>query len=615
MTPIPASFQKGADIIRQFAATLPALPGVYRMLNAAGEVLYIGKAKNLPKRVQSYTQMARLPLRQQRMVAQTTQMMFTVTQSEAEALLLEATLIKEFWPKYNVMLKDDSSYPFLKFSGDHPFPQVSRYRGARLPPHEYFGPFASGSGLYAVMERLQKAFMLRNCTDAYFAARKRPCLQYDIKRCTAPCVGRVSEAQYAEQVRQAKSYLKGGSGDVQAQLAAQMQAAADQKDYEQAAMWRDRLRALSNNLQRQLVHLPNIGDADCWGLHQAGDQLCLQLFIYRGGSSLGNRPFFLQLEIEQDRMEVLPSFLMQFYVNHALPPQLYLDPLLAPVQELLQSAFTQQAGYAVKVDVPKRGEKFELLKQVQRNAAEALARELATREKQSAMMAKLQTTFDLPRLPQRIEIFDNSHLQGAQPYGVMVVAGLEGLQKKEYRKYSIKQVEDTRDDYAMMREMLTRRAERIAQADEGVIKPDLWLIDGGRGQQSIAQAVAEQYQLDITVIGIAKGPDRNAGQEEFYMKGRPVFMLPAQDPLLYYLQRLRDEAHRFAITTHRAKREKAIRDTDLDAVPGIGAKRKKALMMHFGSARAVRQAGPRDLMLVEGISEKMAQGIVEYFSR
>ncbi len=609
----PVSFQIGAEIIRQFAATLPALPGVYRMLNAKEDVLYIGKAKNLPKRVQSYTQITRLPRRLQQMVSQTTQMMFTVTQSEAEALLLEASLIKEHWPKFNVLLKDDSSYPLLKFSGDHEFPALSKYRGSRLQPHDYFGPFASGSALYAMIEVLQKGFMLRNCSDAYFAARTRPCLQYHIKRCTAPCVNKVEPAAYSEQVRQAKAYLKGGSSDVQAQLAAQMQVAAENKDYEQAAMWRDRLKALSSNFRRQLVHLPNMNDADCWGLHQAGDQLCLQLFIYRGGTSLGNKPFFLNLEIEQDRMEVLPSFLMQFYVDHALPPQLYLDPLLAPVQTLLQDAFSQQAGFKVKVDVPQRGEKFELIMQVQRNAAEALARELATREKQSAMLTRMVECFGLAKPPNRIEIFDNSHLQGTHPYGVMVVACADGLNRKEYRKYAMKDLPDSRDDYAMMRDMLTRRAERIAQADETVVKPDLWLIDGGKGQLGVAQAVVDEYQLDITVVGIAKGPERNAGREEFYMRDRPVFMLPAQDPLLYYLQRLRDEAHRFAITTHRAGREKAIRDTGLDAVPGIGAKRKKALMMHFGSAKAVREAGVKDLMMVDGISEKMAKGLVDYF--
>lgn len=610
------SLTQGIEVILGHVKTLPANPGVYRMVAADGTILYVGKAKNLPKRVVQYTQVNRLPTRLKRMVAATHTMEFVVTRSEVEALLLEANLIKKLQPRYNVALKDDKSYPLALITTDHDFPQLVYHRGPRNRTGKYYGPFANGGALYQTLEVLHKAFQLRNCNDHYFAQRKRPCLQYHIKRCTAPCVGYVSKEDYAKQVTATDQYLSGKSSEVQAELAKQMEAASDRREFEQAAALRDRIRALTYLQTKQMAVLPDGDDMDVIAFHQQGGRSVLEVFFYRGGASYGNRSLFPKHEPDTDEEEILIGSIMQFYADKIPPPKILLNRDVRE-RELLEAALTSRAGHSVKISIPQRGVKTELMAVAEMNAKSALARHVAGRAQQETMRSEIAELLGLGAPPQRIEVYDNSHLSGQFAVGAMIVAGPHGFEKKHYRKFNIKTVADMRDDYAMMREMLTRRLTRLKMdLEEGAEtdRPDLIIIDGGKGQLSAAHGVMTEMGIeDIAIISMAKGADRDAGREWIHRPDQEPFQLPENDPRLAFLQRLRDEAHRFAIGSHRVRRANAIRSTSIDDIPGVGAGRRKALLHHFGSARAVQQAGVEDLQKVQGISAAIAQKIHDYF--
>ncbi len=604
------SLTRGADVIRDFVKTLPDQPGVYRMLDEAGEALYVGKAKSLKKRVLNYTHVGKLQPRLQRMVAATRDMMFVTTHTEAEALLLEANLIKKLKPRYNILLRDDKSFPYIFVTGDHDFPLLTKHRGAQKRGGDYFGPFASAGAVNRTITILQKAFMLRNCSDHVFAARTRPCLQYQIKRCTAPCVGLCSKEAYADQVRQARGFLSGKSKAVQEELAAAMQRASDKRDYETAAQLRDRIKSLSAVQGQQDINIAGMGDADVLGLYRAGGRTCVQVFFFRAGQNFGNRAYFPRVSDEETDGAVLSAFAAQFYENKPAP-KLVLFSHEPDNEELLSEAL----GAALLK--PQRGAKKRLIDFVVRNAHEALDREALKLAGEKKNMEGVAALFDMSAPPQRIEVYDNSHISGTNMVGGMVVAGPEGFEKKAYRKFNIRTAGEG-DDYAMMREVMTRRFSRALKEGKGPGSPewpDLLLIDGGKGQLSSVMETLEELDVagDVTVVGIAKGPDRNAGREQFFMPGREQFQLPVDDPVLYYLQRLRDEVHRFAIGAHRTRRSKDIQKSPLDDIPGIGAKRKKALLLHFGSAQAVSTAGLKDLQAVEGISKAVAEKIYGWF--
>ncbi len=614
-----AGFEAGADVIRIHLRTMPEHPGVYRMLNQSGDVLYVGKAKNLKKRVTSYTQRARLPNRLQRMVALTRTMELVVTHTEAEALLLEANLIRKLQPRYNVLLRDDKSFPYILIAQDHDFPALVKHRGPRSRKGWYFGPFASGQAVTETVVLLQRGFMLRNCSDAIFKSRTRPCLQYHIKRCTAPCVGKVSIAQYAEQANEARDFLSGKNSAIQQQLAQQMQVASDALDYELAAKLRDRIKVLTLIQSRQDINVAGIGDADIIAAVQEAGQVAIQMFFFRADRNFGTRSYFPQHDAETPIGEVLSSFLAQFYVDRPAPPQLLLN-IMPDDAALLGEALAERSDHVVDIHMPQRGDKKRLVDHALTNARAALQRRMAESATQRQLLQGVADIFGMAEPPRRIEVYDNSHIQGSNAVGAMIVAGPDGFDKKSYRKFSIRgEAADFQpgDDFAMMREVLTRRLRRLQEEDperKTAQWPDLLLIDGGQGQlNSVLQVMAEEGVSDITVVGIAKGPDRDAGRERFFMPGREPFMLPHNDPVLYYLQRLRDEAHRYVIGAHRQKRAKAITATPLDGVPGIGAVRKKALLHHFGSAKAVAQAGEADLRLVPGISAQIAARIYNYF--
>jgi len=608
-------YERGVEVLHAQLKTMPTSPGVYRMLAADGEVLYVGKAKNLKNRVTSYTQRARLPLRLQRMVAQVRAMEIVVTRSEAEALLLEANLIKRFMPPFNVLLRDDKSFPFLLITQDHPFPQLVKHRGPRTRKGRYFGPFASGGAVTETLTLLARAFQLRTCTDAVFAQRKRPCLQYHIKRCTAPCVGRVDQGAYARQVEEACAFLRGESQALQAQLAAEMQTASDALDFERAASLRDRIRILTSMQAHQDINLIGLGDADVFGLAQQGGGTAIQVFFYRADRAYGTRVYFPAHDKNVPAEEIFSSFLAQFYDERDPPPLLLLS---APAEgmELLATALSEKAGRKVQIAVPQMDKKKRLVEQARANAAEALARRWAESAEQKKHLASVATLFNLPAPPRRIEVYDNSHTSGTYAVGAMIAAGPEGFLKKTYRTFNIKEARGN-DDFGMMQEVLSRRFKRLLVEDPqrtSSVWPDLLLIDGGAGQVGkVRAALAELGVADVAVVGIAKGPDRNAGLEHFFVEGREPFMLPHEDPTLYYLQRLRDEAHRFAIGTHRARRTKALTVSGLEDVPGIGAARKKALLQFFGSAKAVSGARFEDLARVGGISASLAKKIYAYF--
>ena len=606
----------GVGIIEIALETMPGNPGVYRMLDAKGDALYVGKARNLKKRVTSYTQIARLPERLRRMVADTASMEILTTHTEAEALLLEANLIKKLKPRYNILLRDDKSYPWLMLTEDHPYPQIAKHRGAQLRKGSYWGPFASVWSVNQTIQALQRVFLIRTCADTVFANRTRPCLLFQIKRCSAPCVGRVSEAEYQTLVAQAKSFLSGKTSSIQKDLGAAMEQAAENLEFERAAALRDRLRGLAYIQGNDVINPASLTDADVIALHQEAGQTCIQVFFIRGGRNNGNRSFFPSHAKGEEAPEILAAFIAQFYDDKPTPPLLLLshDPAEAG---LLEQALSLKAERKITLLVPQRVEKHDVVQHAQTNAREALERKLAESAGQGKLLAAVAELFQLPETPKRIETYDNSHIMGTSAYGVMVVAGPEGFNKSAYRKFAIKSVLTPGDDFAMMREVLLRRFSRAltenpARDDENW--PDLLLIDGGAGQLSAATAIMEELGLsDIPLVGIAKGPDRDAGREWFFTQGREAFQLPPRDPVLYFLQRLRDEAHRFAITTHRNARSKKITTSELDDVPGIGAARKRALLMHFGSARGVKGAGLKDLEAVSGINRATARAVYAHF--
>lgn len=661
----------GAGVIREKVKTLPNSPGVYRMMNAKGDVLYVGKARDLKKRVTAYTQPYRQANRIQRMISETAAMEFVTTHTEVEALLLEANLIKRYMPRYNVLLRDDKSFPYILITGDHPAPQLAKHRGARNRPGEYFGPFASAGAVNRTIVALQRAFLLRPCSDSIFASRTRPCLQFQIKRCAAPCVGRITEADYHGLVQEAHDFLTGKSDAVKLRMSSEMQQASEKLEFETAARLRDRIQALAAIQSRQDINLENVEEADIIAAHQEeSGHSCVQVFFFRNHSNYGSRAYFPAHDRTAEVKDILAAFMGQFYENKT-PPRLILVNETPAEAALLAEALTLRAGRKVEILAPQRGDKRKALEHALLNAKDALTRRMAESASQTRLLAALAELFKMEQPPKRIEVYDNSHISGTNPYGAMIVAGPEGFMKNQYRKYSIRDVtrkedeeesetptdpapsglgeapmpvfevepnaslekvietidparppvrfESVRagDDYAMMRQVLTRRFNRALKEDPDRDKglwPDLVLIDGGQGQLNTAMQVLADLGIgDVCLAAIAKGPDRNAGRERFFMPGREPFSLDPKSPVLYFLQRLRDEAHRFVIGAHRAKRSKEIRHSILDDVPGIGAKRKKALLLHFGSARAVSQAGLSDLSAVPGVSEAVARKIYDHF--
>jgi excinuclease ABC subunit C len=605
-------------VIQDYLRTLDGSPGVYRMLNAASEVLYVGKARNLKARVTNYARPSGHSARIARMIFETASMMFLTTRTELEALLLEQNLIKQLKPRYNVLLRDDKSFPNILISAEHPFPQIKKHRGKKSEKGAYFGPFASAGSVNRTLNQLQKVFLLRNCSNAMFDSRTRPCLQYQIKRCSAPCVAKISREGYAGLVDDAQRFLEGKTTSVQADLAKAMAQAAEAMEFERAAALRDRIRALTQVQQSQGINPQGVAEADIVALHLEHGQACVQVFFIRANQSWGNRDFYPKTGAGAEAPEILEAFLTQFYDDKD-PPRLIL--LSHPVDnpDLVTEALTARAGRKVELAVPQRGEKAELVENAVRNARESLARRMAESTTQNKLLVGLADAFDLDAPPQRIEVYDNSHIQGTNAVGGMIVAGPEGFLKSQYRKFNIKsEAGANSDDFGMMKEVLTRRFERLLKEDpdrKTDMWPDLLLIDGGAGQVSaVAEIMAELGVEDIPMVGVAKGIDRDAGKEEFHRPGERPFALQRNDPVLYFIQRLRDEAHRWAIGAHRAKRAKAVSLTPLDDIPGIGATRKRALLQHFGSAKAVARAGVADLQAVEGISEAMAKTIADYFS-
>ena len=608
--------EAGVAAIRNVLKTLPAKPGVYRMHDARGDVLYVGKAKGLRNRVTNYTQVERLPNRLKRMVAQTRSMTIVTTNSEAEALLLEAQLIKRYRPAYNVLLRDDKSFPFILLRADHAFPRIQKHRGARKAKGNYYGPFASAGSVNMTINALQKLFLLRSCTDSFFNNRDRPCLLYQIKRCSAPCVGRIDEKGYGELVGEAKAFLGGKSTEVQSKLGAQMEAAAEALDFERAAMLRDRLKALTFIQGSQAINAAGVGDADIFALAAKQGHIGIQAFFIRGGQNWGHRAFFPTHIEGVAEEQVLMEVLAQFYDEVPPPRCIMLDRDL-PESDLLAEALSERAERKVEIVRPQRGDRARLVAQAARNAVEALDRRLAETTTQGRLLQEVADLFELPEPPQRIEIYDNSHIQGTNALGAMVVAGPEGFQKGQYRKFNIRQAA-TDDDFAMMREVFGRRFARALTEDpdrDAGDWPDLVLIDGGRGQLNAVKGVLEEMGIeDVVLVGVAKGPHHGRdGREVFHMMDGREFQLPVNSPVLFYLQRLRDEVHRFAIGAHREKRSKAMGASPLDEVPGIGPARKKALLMHFGTARAVRAASLEDLQRAPGVSEAVARTVYDFY--
>jgi excinuclease ABC subunit C len=609
--------EAGTAAIRMVVKTLPARPGVYRMLDVRGDVLYVGKARTLKSRVTSYTQVARLTKRLQRMVAQTRSMQIVTTNTEAEALLLEAQLIKRYRPPYNVLLRDDKSFPFILLREDHAFARVQKHRGARRAKGQYYGPFASAGSVTRTLNALQKLFLLRSCSDSFFATRSRPCLLFQIRRCSAPCVGRIGEEAYGELVSDAKDFLAGKSTQVQQKLGRLMEEASVNLDFELAAVYRDRLRALTFIQGSQAIHAEGLGDADILALACKGGVMSIQAFFIRGGNNWGHRSFFPAHTADVPEDEVLSAFLTQFYEELPPPRLILLDRKLAEA-DLLAEAFSERAGRKVILKVPQRGDQANMMRQAKRNAEEELDRHLAETSTQARNLRALAETFELEGPPDRIEVYDNSHVMGTNAVGAMIVAGPEGFRKNNYRKFNIKRAETVPgDDFAMMREVLGRRFARLEKEDPDRSRgdwPDLLLIDGGKGQLSAVCETLENAGIhDVPVVAISKGPDRDAGREVFHLPGGREITLPPNSPLLFYLQRLRDEAHRFAIGAHRQKRAKSFASNPLDDVPGIGPGRKRALLMHFGTARAVKGAALEDLEKAPGISRTMARGIYDHF--
>jgi excinuclease ABC subunit C len=608
--------EAGVKAIRDTVRTLKPKPGVYRMLDARGDVLYVGKARALKNRVANYCQVGNLSSRLQRMVSQTRSMEIVTTNSEAEALLLEAQLIKRFRPPYNVLLRDDKSFPFILLRADHAFPRIMKHRGARKAKGDYYGPFASAGSVNTTINALQKLFLLRSCTDSFFSRRDRPCLLYQIKRCSAPCVGRIDESGYRKLVRQAKDFLGGKSGAVQKEIESQMAAASANLDFESAAMLRDRLRAATFIQGSQAINAEGVGDADVFALAVKAGQIAIQAFFVRGGQNWGHRAFFPTHIADVPEAEVLARALMQFY-EEVPPPRTILVDRELPERELLEEALCEATGHRVSISVPQRGDRRRLMEQASRNAAEALDRRLAETGTQARTLRELTEFLELPEEPRRIEVYDNSHIQGEKAVGAMIVAGPEGFQKGQYRKFNIRSAQ-TNDDFGMMREVMRRRFGRALEEDpdrDGDTWPGLVLIDGGKGQMSSVRDTLEDLGIeDVPLIAIAKGPHHGReGREVFHFPDGREKTLPVNSPVLFYLQRLRDEVHRFAIGAHRAKRSRAISASPLDEIPGIGPARKRALLLHFGTAGKVRAAALEDLQRAPGVSAAVAQAVYDFY--
>ncbi|WP_255349804.1 excinuclease ABC subunit UvrC [Gemmobacter sp. LW-1] len=612
-----APVKTGHEVIQDQLKTLDGSPGVYRMLNAQNEVLYVGKARNLRARVSNYARPSGHSGRIARMISETASMMFLTTRTEVEALLLEQNLIKQLKPRYNVLMRDDKSFPNILIPTDHPFPMIRKHRGKRSDKGRYFGPFASAGAVNRTLNQLQRVFLLRTCSDVMFSGRTRPCLLYQIKRCAGPCVGRISEADYAALIDDATRFLDGKSTTVQADLAKAMAEASEAMEFERAAALRDRIKALTAVQSTQGINPRGVAEADVVALHLEGGQACVQVFFIRGNQSWGNKDFYPKTGAGAEEPEILEAFLSQFYDDKE-PPRLILLSHGVENPDLVTQLLSDRAGRKVELAVPLRGEKAELVENAHRNARESLARRMAESTTQNRLLQGLAEAFDLEAPPKRIEVYDNSHIQGAHAVGGMIVAGPEGFLKSQYRKFNIKGEAGAQgDDFGMMKEVLTRRFERLLKEDperKTDAWPDLLLIDGGAGQVSaVAEIMAELGIDDLPFIGVAKGIDRDHGKEEFHRPGEQPFALRMNDPVLYFIQRLRDEAHRWAIGAHRAKRAKATTSTPLDEVPGVGATRKRALLAHFGSAKAVTRAAVEDLTAVPGISEALAQQIHDFF--
>lgn len=624
---------RGAELIAEFVKRLPNNPGVYRMFNESGDVLYVGKARNLKKRVSNYALGKVHSNRIARMVRETANMEFVTTRTETEALLLEANLIKRLRPRFNVLLRDDKSFPYILITGAHRAPAIFKHRGARARKGDYFGPFASAGAVGRTINSLQRAFLIRTCTDSVFETRTRPCLLYQIKRCSGPCTHEISDAGYAELVQEAKDFLSGKSQNVKAHMAEAMNAAAEDLDFERAAIFRDRLAALSHVQSHQGINPAGVEEADVFAIYHEGGISCIQVFFFRTGQNWGNRAYFPKADPSLSGAEVLNAFLAQFYDDKPVPRQILLSETVEEI-DLLAAALGEKAGHKVAILVPQRGEKRDLVDHVVANAREAHGRKLAETASQSRLLEGFKETFQLPYVPQRIEIYDNSHIMGTNAVGGMVVAGPEGFVKSQYRKFNIKSTDITPgDDFGMMREVMTRRFSRLlkeegkpdrsAAADATVDAadrpfpswPDVILIDGGQGQMTAVRAILEELGItdSVIAIGVAKGVDRDAGRERFFAPSRESFTLPPRDPVLYFIQRLRDEAHRFAIGSHRARRKKEMVKNPLDEIGGIGPSRKRALLQHFGTAKAVSRAALSDLMAVEGVSEAVARQVYNHF--
>ena len=640
------SLAAGRDAILRYLKVAPSSPGVYRMLDERGDVLYIGKAKNIRKRVAAYARPTGLDTRIERMIAATRGLEFVVTRTETEALLLEANLIKRLRPRFNVVLRDDKSFPYILITTDHWAPQILKHRGARARPGRYFGPFASVWAVNRTINALQRAFLLRSCSDPFFESRSRPCLLYQIKRCSAPCTREIDFSDYSELVREANAFLSGRSKAVKDELAKEMEGASDALDFERAAIYRDRLAALSAIQTHQGVNPRGVEEADVFAVHQQGGFSCVEVFFFRTGQNWGNRAYFPRADRSLGVAEILSAFLAQFYDDKP-PPRLILISDTIEDRELLAEALCTKSGHKVEILVPRRGEKKDLVEHALANAREALGRKLAETSSQQKLLRQVAETFGLPQVPRRIEVYDNSHIQGSNAVGAMIVAGPEGFRKSQYRKFNIRSAELTPgDDFAMMREVLQRRFKRllaeaprpadaalaaaavapspaippeefeILQAEgEGPDSPwpDLVLIDGGQGQLNAARETFAGLGVDVPLIGIAKGPDRDAGRETFFQPGRDSFKLPPRDPVLYFVERLRDEAHRFAIGSHRARRKRDLREAGLQEIAGIGPSRKRALLHHFGTLKAIERAAVTDLMQVDGISDETARRVYAFF--
>jgi excinuclease ABC subunit C len=618
----------GHAAIEQAVRLAPTSPGVYRMLNAAHDVLYVGKAKNVRNRLASYARVSAVqPARILRMIAATARVEIVSTPTETEALLLEANLIKQLRPRFNVQLRDDKSFPYILITGDHWAPQILKHRGAQTRPGQYFGPFASAGAVNRTITALQRAFLVRSCTDAFFESRTRPCLLYQIRRCSGPCTGEVDFPGYGELVREAKDFLSGRSRVVKQQLAAEMENAAEQLEFETAALYRDRLAALSAIQSQQGINPRTIEEADVFAIYQEGGYSCVEVFFFRTGQNWGNRAYFPRAEKSFTPEEVLSSFLAQFYDDKP-PPKLVLLSHQIGEAELLADALSIKAGFKVEVATPRRGEKKELIAHALTNAREALGRKLADTATQGRLLKAMVTTLGLPHPPKRIEVYDNSHIQGTNAVGAMIVAGPDGFIKNQYRKFNIKSEGLTPgDDYAMMREVLHRRFKRLLAppAEDEAAKPgpedesfpqwpDLVIIDGGRGQLNAVREIFEQLGLtQVSLLAVAKGPERDAGRETLFMPGKEALKLEPRDPVLYFIQRLRDEAHRFVIGSHRKLRKKDIREAGLQEIPGIGPSRKRALLHHFGTLKEIERASVADLGKVPGVSAESARKIFEFF--